>query len=1194
MTTLTQILKLTKNPTLRESEDFAYLREQGLKYIEQLGSRLWTDYNLHDPGVTILEMLCYAITDLGYRTSHDIRHLLALNLDETVSPNDLDYFHTAKEILTVNPVTIDDYRRLLVDIDGIDNAWLIPTTDAEVRIFANLTKQKLTYIEAGNPEVLLNGLYDVLLRFEEDDELGDVNENWLQVTEEHEGEDLDLEIVFPLWSDLMEDPAQDTEKIKLFLSEGSLIVALDVVPTSFNYNVDLNGYTFPLTITFEYVPQAPVATPLFECLKDQDYDGDEVPPPPFVLPNPLPQETITVDMLVRFDGFTIGEVKGTIVDYLEKLNNNDFAPVWHRKLQHVYALILKARCVLMEHRNLCEDYLRIDSMRSEEIGMCAEIEIAQEADVNEVLAEIYYRVGDFLSPDIRFYTLKEMLDKGKTPDQIFNGPQLSHGFVEQDDLDRSVVIKEVHVSDIYNIIMDVPGVIAIKELSLVNYLNGLYQTKGQKWILPLKGDNRYAAKLSEIKSKILFYKDVLPYRASTKKVDDLLREKKARNRRRRLKGIDLDLAIPPGEDRFVEQYTSIQNDFPLTYGIGQDGIPGNPDDLREAQAKQLKAFLLFFDQLLANYLSQLAHVRDLFSMQPMSPAHTYFSQAVTDVKDVKDIYKHYASPDFSEVAAKVQEIAEPSGYEERRNRVLDHLIARFAESFAEYSLYMLTREGDVAQTELIADKERFLADYPVLSADRYRSYNYRPLLDCKTCNPNALWNTDENVSGFQRRIYRMLGINEVKTRALTCHCFSVEERTPGDPDTKFIWVLRDRDNKSKVLLHSIEYDTWESANYMITYAINMIEEDWMVEEGRLDSFRRFVKTPEQKSDYSFKCVMDAETPNGNPVTGNRFGLLNACKNVIAISNKYVKKADRDADLQKVREYVRDYCAIEGFHMLEHILVRPRFKDEDNLGLDKDPFLPICLCDKTEGVQVPPENEKPLFFELFEDVAGEWRFRIRDNQGRIILRSEGYEQLSGAQNGIKSVKTNRFKPATYQLKRAVDDRYYFNLVAPNHEIIGTSNFYETLEARQEVLEYFLCQDDGSKDEENCLDCEENRDPYSFRMSIVLPAWAGRFRDMNFRRLAEKTLRKEAPAHIALKICWIDRDQMAEYECALADWMFTLGRCDLKPQYLTPKLKALFEIMNNLKNVYPLATLHDCDESPTGSPQVVLNNTSLGAL
>jgi hypothetical protein len=65
---MTAILQpLDKNPALDLSQDFYELRRRGIGFVQKAGSDQWTDYNVHDPGITILEALSYAITDLGYR-----------------------------------------------------------------------------------------------------------------------------------------------------------------------------------------------------------------------------------------------------------------------------------------------------------------------------------------------------------------------------------------------------------------------------------------------------------------------------------------------------------------------------------------------------------------------------------------------------------------------------------------------------------------------------------------------------------------------------------------------------------------------------------------------------------------------------------------------------------------------------------------------------------------------------------------------------------------------------------------------------------------------------------------------------------------------------------------------------------------------------------------------------------------------
>ena len=46
------------------------------------------------------------------------------------------------------------------------------------------------------------------------------------------------------------------------------------------------------------------------------------------------------------------------------------------------------------------------------------------------------------------------------------------------------------------------------------------------------------------------------------------------------------------------------------------------------------------------------------------------------------------------------------------------------------------------------------------------------------------------------------------------------------------------------------------------------------------------------------------------------------------------------------------------------------------------------------------------FELYTDEAGEWRWRLRHENGNIIANSgEGYSSKAGAENGIESVKEN---------------------------------------------------------------------------------------------------------------------------------------------------------------------------------------------
>ena len=111
------------------AQDFAYLRQHAIDLIQQMAGDKWTDYNLHDPGVTILEQVCYAITDLAYRTDVPIEDLLANKSGKIDFKH--NSFYKRDEILFSSPVTVNDFRKVLIDeIPEIDNIWLYPFTSA--------------------------------------------------------------------------------------------------------------------------------------------------------------------------------------------------------------------------------------------------------------------------------------------------------------------------------------------------------------------------------------------------------------------------------------------------------------------------------------------------------------------------------------------------------------------------------------------------------------------------------------------------------------------------------------------------------------------------------------------------------------------------------------------------------------------------------------------------------------------------------------------------------------------------------------------------------------------------------------------------------------------------------------------------------------------------------------------------------
>jgi len=172
---MNEAITIPKLPAVRlDPVDYTVLRKTGIDHLIELGSELWTDFNIHDPGITFLEALCYALTDLAYRTRFPITNLLATPPGTSPDPARQAFF-TARQILTVNPWTVRDFRKLLLDVDGIKNAWLIcKECPCEMLLYARCADSKLVYEPTEHP-VTIRGLYDVLLEFDDEDGLGDLN-----------------------------------------------------------------------------------------------------------------------------------------------------------------------------------------------------------------------------------------------------------------------------------------------------------------------------------------------------------------------------------------------------------------------------------------------------------------------------------------------------------------------------------------------------------------------------------------------------------------------------------------------------------------------------------------------------------------------------------------------------------------------------------------------------------------------------------------------------------------------------------------------------------------------------------------------------------------------------------------------------------------------------------------------------------
>ncbi len=844
---------IAKNPTLAHSLDYERLRKEGLEYIESLSSDIWTDYNSHDPGVTILEAICYAITELGYRINFDIKDHLAKASGQT--------FFTARQILTSAPLTISDYRKLLIDIPGISNAWFFTDGKQEIPIYLNCKEDLLQY-EPTKQSLTLKGLYTVLLDLSIDLELGDMNTGDIVLE--------NIEFPFSPTTDMDAGEFQIKFEFPSINEVNTKILSQDFTDFSLEKNPSKNWFYF---------------------YKIELADG----------------EIIDLHFRVGIPKFpSQGKILDSHVEFM--LQDNDFASqildTYLEKISKADLVIKNCVKTLHENRNLCEDFISVKPVESEEIAFCFDVEVSPESDIERIQAEIYFSIENYLNPPIPFYSLSEQRKKEIPVEEIFEGPKLAHGFIDTEELENTQLKQIIYASDLINLLMDLEGIKDIKNFLMTKYDKNGKPVPGQmgvSWCLRISPMHKPV--LSPDYSKILFFKEGFPFLSRYEEVRDTVHLLHEQNNLGKLVPTFEDLPIPKGNKRDTSSHWPIQYDLPIVYGVGEFGLPPEPSDLRIAQQQQLKGYLMFFEQLLADFLAQLSNAKSLFSTDNIR--QSYFTQYLGAIKEVEgilhpDMEKALSNDPGDPVSEELwQKLYESKNqFHERRNRFLDHLLARFAESFSDYSLlmYRINLENlnleKIEPEEIIDIKIRTLQSYPEISYGRSLAFNYFPQDESFNLDETKLWDT-ENVSGLEKKVSQITGIKDFTRRFLYC--------------IKNVEIICEEQEVGEEI-HCVHSFTITSRN-----GIRLVSKQFQ---------------DKSKAEMVLEEVMELGTnPENYSYTTKKVKLKKG--NSIILESEITFPKEEEAELvieELVSELTGDCQDPEGFHLIEHILLRPKSKN----------------------------------------------------------------------------------------------------------------------------------------------------------------------------------------------------------------------------------------------------------------------------
>src|SRR4029077_5725455 len=142
----------------------------------------------------------------------------------------------------------------------------------------------------------------------------------------------------------------------------------------------------------------------------------------------------------------------------------------------------------------------------QEVGISAIIEMGAGADIESLLAKIFYSVYLHISPQKIPQLLYDLKSQLPTED-IFEGPLLKHGFIQDSVLNSNLPSNTVYVSDIIRLIMQMGAgtdiqtredennrpVISVTNVSLSLYLDNRSITTSARDCLQLINSSRHIA-----------------------------------------------------------------------------------------------------------------------------------------------------------------------------------------------------------------------------------------------------------------------------------------------------------------------------------------------------------------------------------------------------------------------------------------------------------------------------------------------------------------------------------------------------------------------------------------------------------------------------------------------------------------------------------------------------------------------------
>ena len=765
----------------------------------------------------------------------------------------------------------------------------------------------------------------------------------------------------------------------------------------------------------------------------------------------------------------------------EMVHETDDLEKWENEVSPV--LVSKVNKLLMAYRNLGEHYETFQVLLPQPVYIKADIIIDKSATPEKLLATIYKTLEHTLNPPVTFYTEAELLAKGYAIEDIYNGPLLQHGIVLDSDLKNRMTLLDPFI--LTKAISALNGVVSIRSLQVSDDGNSYHSNVmqfGSRFFPYMVMDDAHP--------HITLYNDnyplYIPRQAALKK------EHKIRNATAGSTTPAKQHRPLSGEYRNINEYVSFQTLFPSIYNISDNLSNSSRPPAEIAKSRQLKAYLMLFEQLLANTLAQLSGISHLFSVDGPEASSTYHFQPLYQVPDAKWILKAFtdnskdlsntewerfkADPDNGFAQALKSFMETDKQYKDRKKRAYDHVLARFNIAVHKHPIllyeFYYDQQNPYRRTDLeLSWKAGILQNITAFTSHRVKADNYLSV------------DNDENLeTGFGKKMALLLHIRNSTRRPLSdvTEKFSREgnmaETDRQEPEDEEHVTVYSRDEQLDIVTTQPEDLT------SLTHHLSFQQQSALLFQSALDI-------------NNYRIIPYRIAENDATVILFKHPQETAWK----ITSRHADEYTAVRALKKNISFFREISIeSEGFYVLEHLLLKP-------------------------SVQ-----------------AAQYGFNFVDQVNQVLIKQRGWQSFAEREETVSKLM---------EMAAVYVNGNYQAVVADLHELVVFSSNLPQLPHEKTIdylmynlkefairntdfypaFEYTVMQEEGQ---------EIAEDFFNFRLTVVLPSWPARFQDKSFREMAADLFSEECPAHLKVSLLWLSLSDMKQFDSLYFPWLRSL--------------------------------------------------------